>query len=92
MGIILDFIDLDTDYWRDMIGMNKRLGARVTDYQEKSYDKLEKYLEIECIQAFGIMAKIKGEVWVQDFAKRGLAKARANAKYNLLLHAYGIDY
>lgn len=90
-GIILDFIDIDEDYWREFKTDYERAYMITHEYTDPTLDKLKKYLIETAAIPLGIIFEIEGEKFIRELAKTGLEKAKTKAKYYPLLHAYGIS-
>jgi hypothetical protein len=90
MGIILDYIDLDLDSWKDFKKSYRRAYMKVGVYNDPTIEKMTNYVENQCRGILAILVAIKGEKWLFSMLQRGLNQVIENPKYSTIIHEYNI--
>jgi len=90
MGLILDYIRIDADFWREFTTGYKRSFMKVKNYEDPTILKMEAYFLNQVAPCIAILREIKGNGYINYVLNRGLERAKNNTKYAPIFHAYGI--
>jgi hypothetical protein len=89
MGLIMDFITVDADFWKEFTDGYERAYMKTTEYRDLSLEGLESSVE-QWGQAIAILIEIKGLDWFLRAIESQKKAALENPKYISLLHRYGL--
>ena len=91
MGYCMDFIEMDTDYWREFTQGYERIKYSPNIYKDKTIEGFRKFLVKQCAIVFSIIYDIEGPEIIIDLLFRGRNARKGNSKYSAICHRYGID-
>jgi DNA relaxase NicK len=88
MGYVIDFVDLDADFWREFTMGYKRIIRPAVKRPDPELEALERYAFTQCAPAIGLLTAIKGRDWLDEFIDQGIRRAYRDPKYKLIIHAH----
>jgi hypothetical protein len=90
MGFCMDFIELDTDYWREFTRGYKRIKYAPKAYKDQTLEGFRLFLLKQCAIIFSIVHDIYGHSIVTELLERGRQTRKDNPKYSAICHRYDI--
>jgi len=81
-----DFIEVDTDWWREFVSGTGRAWATVSTPREVSQEKTTDWLEHQVSAALSVIHDIRDDDFLKDLIRKGRVKRKRNSRYNLLLN------
>lgn len=87
---LLDFIDIDSDWWRIFIKGNFRAGARISDPRQTSMTKIEGWLDKQVAPALSVAIDVLPEKRIIEMINNG--RKKRGPRYQSLLSLGELDH